>query len=140
MIFSYTARSKTGESCTGSLDAESRQSAMHKLEKMGLIPVSLQNGATTVRTNSPNLIACPACGNMVSKAASQCPSCAHPLQEKSYMTKDLGFGGFVYSVIIGIGIMMLIVGWARWAGLLITIIGSAFLILRMRMWSGAAPK
>ena len=138
--FLYTARRKTGERVSGSITAENRRSAIHKIEQMNLVPVSLQGGENISNTENSNLTFCPACSKMVSKAAFQCPQCGHPLQEKSYLTKDLGFGGMIYSLTIGIGLIMFIIDSGRWTGLIMMIIGCVFLAARMRMWSGAAPK
>ena len=41
MTFAFTARSKTGEKMSGTIEAEGRTDAMQKMERMGLIPVSL---------------------------------------------------------------------------------------------------
>lgn len=45
-MFSYTARSKTGERLSGSIDADNKTEAIRKVEKLGLVPVSLRGGGT----------------------------------------------------------------------------------------------
>ncbi len=45
-VFSYTAKSRTGERVEGTLDAPDRRAALLQVERMGLIPVALQEGVT----------------------------------------------------------------------------------------------
>ena len=45
-IFSYSARSKSGEKVTGDIDAKDRRAALAGIERNGLIPVSVKEGST----------------------------------------------------------------------------------------------
>lgn len=51
--FAYTARSRTGERVAGDLEARDRRSALADLERRGLIPVSVKEGAATVAGKPP---------------------------------------------------------------------------------------
>ncbi len=148
MTFLYTARRKTGEKTSGEVTANNRAEAVRKLEQMSLVPVSLicdnppalSSPPSPPPPMNPNLLACPACKNDVSKAAIQCPSCGHPMSQKSYLTKDIGIGGFVYTLIALIGLMTMLFGVMNWIVLLFFALGITGIIIRLKMWIGAAPK
>lgn len=53
MTFSYTARSKTGEKMSGTIEADNKTDAMRKLERMGLVPVSLNAGTKPAPISRP---------------------------------------------------------------------------------------
>ncbi len=59
--FSYAARSKTGEKMSGTIDADNKADAIRKLERMNLIPVSINPGTDLVpiaRSASTGLNTC----------------------------------------------------------------------------------
>ena len=43
--FSYRARKRSGEAVEGSVDARDRRAAMQEIERQGLVPVSVREGA-----------------------------------------------------------------------------------------------
>ena len=47
--FSYTARSRSGEKVQGNLEAADRRTALMQIEKMGLVPISVQEAAAAAR-------------------------------------------------------------------------------------------
>lgn len=47
--FIYSARNRNGEKADGEIDSADRNSAVLQLERMGLVPISLQEGASTFR-------------------------------------------------------------------------------------------
>lgn len=85
------------------------------------------------------LIACPDCQTEVSDQAPACPKCGRPLAaEKSVVTKDLGFGGFIYALLVLAGIVITANGAP--AGLLLVAAGGVLLLARLKIWSGVARK
>jgi hypothetical protein len=85
------------------------------------------------------LITCPDCKSECSDQAPACPKCGRPLGgEKSVLTKDLGFGGFVYALLI-IGGLALIINGSPF-GLILVGAGAVLLFVRMKIWSGVARK
>ncbi len=50
--FQYTARDKTGNSASGTMEAESRQDLMRKLREKGLAPTSILEGRGAVAAKS----------------------------------------------------------------------------------------
>ncbi len=45
-VFSYRARKRNGEAVEGSVDARDRRAAMQEIERQGLVPVSVREGAS----------------------------------------------------------------------------------------------
>jgi type II secretory pathway component PulF len=45
-VFSYSARSKSGEKVAGDIEAKDRRAALAEIERKGLIPVSVKEGST----------------------------------------------------------------------------------------------
>lgn len=86
------------------------------------------------------LTTCPDCKKDCSTEAASCPNCGKPLQQKSYMTKDLGAGGCIYSLLLGLGIVLALINVARPLGILLAIASGVLLLVRLKFWSGAAPK
>ena len=85
------------------------------------------------------LITCPDCNSECSDQAPACPKCGRPLAgQKSVMTKNLGFGGFVYALII-IGGLVLIVNGSP-GGWILVGIGAILLFVRLKIWSGVERK
>lgn len=59
MNYSYTARSKAGEKMSGTIDAGNKTDALRMLERMGLIPVSLEIGATQPSSKTVSITLAP---------------------------------------------------------------------------------
>ena len=85
------------------------------------------------------LIKCPDCGTECSDQAPACPKCARPLSgQKSIFTKDLGFGGFIYALMLiggfGIGVQGSLFGW------ILAIAGGLLLLARLKISAGVGRK
>ncbi len=53
------------------------------------------------------LIQCPDCGKGFSDQAQACPNCGRPFKrQQSLLTKELGFDGFIFGVMIIAGIFV----------------------------------
>ncbi len=65
MTFSYTARSKTGEKMSGTIEADNKIDAMRKLERMGLFPVSLNDGTDPAPIFRPASAGLKTCGQAI---------------------------------------------------------------------------
>jgi len=52
-VFTYTARSRSGEKVAGDLEARDRRAALSELERQGLIPVSVKEGAAAAQPKEP---------------------------------------------------------------------------------------
>lgn len=78
------------------------------------------------------MITCPDCSRPCSELAQVCPNCGRPLSRGSLLTKNLGFGAVVYTVMLVSG--MILVGAFDVAGLgwLLIVMGGLLLIARLR--------
>jgi len=63
--FSYTARSKSGEKMSGTIDADNKTDAIRKLERMGLVPVSLNAGTEPASVSRPASAGLKTCGQAI---------------------------------------------------------------------------
>lgn len=63
--FSYTARSKTGEKMSGTIDADNKTDAIRKLERMRLVPVSLNAGTQPAPVSRPASGGLKTCGQAI---------------------------------------------------------------------------
>lgn len=85
------------------------------------------------------LIKCPDCGTECSDLALACPKCARPLAtQQSFATKDIGFGGFLYTLMFlggaGLGLTGSSIGW------ILAVAGGLLLFARLKIWSGVGRK
>jgi hypothetical protein len=81
------------------------------------------------------LVKCPDCGTECSDQANACPKCGRPLGgQKSLLTKSIGCGGFIYAMMLIIGLLLGIQG--NPAGWLLVLIGAVLLFVRLKAWSG----
>lgn len=94
------------------------------------------SGPPAERQEDPNALLrpCPACGHTVSLEATNCPQCGQPLKKKSVLTKDIGFAGGIYALIILAGLFIglngLLIGW------IMLVAGAVLLAVRLRGWVG----
>ena len=96
------------------------------------------------------LTKCTDCGKECSTEAMSCPNCGKPIKkvaDPSYVNKDLGFGGCIYSFMLIGGVGLAIYGsvneYMRGVtipGVLIALSGIALLLARLRIWSGIGHK
>jgi len=88
------------------------------------------------------LIKCPDCAAECSDLAPACPKCGRPLGgQKSLATKNLGFGGFVYSMMLIVGILIAIFSAEMQPlGVLLAITGGILLLARLKIWAGVDRK
>lgn len=87
------------------------------------------------------LIHCPDCTTEVSDKAPVCPRCGCPLSaQKSLLTKDLGMGGLIYTLIIGLGLLLFIADISKTGGVLLIVSGGILLFVRTKIWTGSDKK
>ena len=76
------------------------------------------------------LISCPDCNAECSDQAKTCPKCGRPIiKEKSIATKNLGFGGFLFTLILIAGVVLAVQGSTL--GWLLIIMGGLLLLARL---------
>ena len=85
------------------------------------------------------LVKCPDCSTECSDLAPACPKCGRPLPgQKSVLTKDIGFGGAIYTLMLFGGVVLAIAG--NPLGWILAIAGGLLLFARLKMWSGIERK
>lgn len=77
------------------------------------------------------MIACPACSRRCSDQAESCPGCGQPLRRGSVLTKNLGFGGVVYTLMIVLGMVLVSVFEHITVGVLLIITGGLLILARV---------
>lgn len=78
------------------------------------------------------MMTCPNCSRPCSDLAESCPNCGHPLRRRSLLTKNLGFGGAVYAVVLVAGILILGTSDSyRGLGVLLTVSGGLLILARL---------
>jgi len=53
-LFSYTAKSRSGERVTGQVDAPDKRSALTQIERMGFVPITVREGASAAPATGKN--------------------------------------------------------------------------------------
>ncbi|STX51572.1 Uncharacterised protein [Legionella busanensis] len=76
---------------------------------------------------------CVDCKKEISTNAENCPNCGAPLKSKSLISKNLGFGSLIDSVIILLGLILIFTG--KILGLILILIGVILLLFRIKIWS-----
>jgi len=83
-----------------------------------------------------SLITCPDCKKEYSSDALSCPNCGKPFRQTSLMTKDLGAVAGIYSLILGIGIILALFDNTFFIGVFLAIAGGLLLTIRITIWVG----
>lgn len=85
------------------------------------------------------LVKCPDCNSECSDMSPACPKCGRPLGgQKSFITKDIGFGGVIYTLMLIGGVVAAFQG--HLAGWVFAAAGAILLFVRLRIWSGVERK
>jgi hypothetical protein len=87
-----------------------------------------------------SLIACPDCKKECSSEALSCPNCGKPFRQTSLMTKNLGTVAGIYSLILGIGIILALFDNTFFIGAFLAIAGGLLLTVRIIIWAGTIMK
>lgn len=85
------------------------------------------------------LINCPDCNTECSNLAQACPKCGRPLgNQNSLVTKDLGFGGAIYALMLIGGTLLAVQG--KSIGFILGGAGAILLLVRLKIWTGVGGK
>jgi len=85
------------------------------------------------------LVNCPDCYTECSDMAPACPKCGRPLGgQKSVVTKDIGFGGAIYTLMLIGGVVIAFSGSSF--GWILAGAGALLLFARLKIWSGVERK
>lgn len=83
-----------------------------------------------------SLIECKECSKKISHTVESCPHCGVLINGKSILTKDLGFGGFIYVLLIMLGLFMVFYRFTDLIGWFFILSGVILLLIRLKLWVG----